>query len=111
MQLLTLGINHHTAPIEVRERVAFGPEILSSALHDFRSYIGSKAPLHFTEATILSTCNRTEIYCACNENPHIDSIKNASIQWLSGTQGISQDILQPHIYSLPQSEAVRRFRR
>ena len=107
MQLLTLGINHHTAPIEVRERVAFGPEVISSALHDFRSFIGSKAPMHYTEATILSTCNRTEIYCACNENPQIDVLQNASIQWLSGTQGVSQEDLQPHIYSLPQSQAVR----
>jgi glutamyl-tRNA reductase len=107
MQLLTLGINHHTAPIEVRERVAFGPEVISSALHDFRSFIGSKAPMHYTEATILSTCNRTEIYCACNENPQIEVLQNASIQWLSGTQGVSQEDLQPHIYSLPQSQAVR----
>jgi glutamyl-tRNA reductase len=107
MQLLTLGINHHTAPIEVRERVAFGPEILSSALHDFRNYIGTKAAMHFTEATILSTCNRTEIYCACNENPSLDVIQDASIQWLSGTQGLSTDALQPHIYTLPQSQAVR----
>ena len=107
MQLLTLGINHHTAPIEVRERVAFGPEVISSALHDFRSFIGSKAPMHFTEATILSTCNRTEIYCACNENPQIDVLQHASIQWLSGTQGVSQEDLEPHIYSLPQSQAVR----
>jgi glutamyl-tRNA reductase len=107
MQLLTLGINHHTAPIEVRERVAFGPEVISSALHDFRSFIGSKAPMHYTEVTILSTCNRTEIYCACNENPQIDVLQNASIQWLSGTQGVSQEDLQPHIYSLPQSQAVR----
>ena len=107
MQLLTLGINHHTAPIEVRERVAFGPEILSTALHDFRSFIGSKAAMHFTEATILSTCNRTEIYCACNENPSIDTLKNASIDWLSGSQGLSSEDLQPHIYTLPQSLAVR----
>jgi len=107
MQLLTLGINHHTAPIEVRERVAFGPEVISSALHDFRSFIGSKAPMHYTEATILSTCNRTEIYCACNENPQIEVLQNASIQWLSGTQGVAQEDLEPHIYSLPQSQAVR----
>lgn len=107
MQLLTLGINHHTAPVEVRERVAFGPDILSSALNDFRSFVGSQAPLHFTEATILSTCNRTEIYCACNENPSMEVLRSAAIAWLSETQGVPQDDLQPHIYSLPQSQAVR----
>jgi glutamyl-tRNA reductase len=107
MQLLTIGINHHTAPLDVRERVAFGPEILSSALHDFRSYIRNKASMHFTEATILSTCNRTEIYCACNQTSSDQLLKQASFQWLSGTQGISEEDLQPHMYALPQSEAVR----
>jgi glutamyl-tRNA reductase len=107
MQLLTLGINHHTAPIEVRERVAFGPEILSSALHDFRNFIRNKASMHFAEATILSTCNRTEIYCACDTSSNTSALKDASLQWLSGTQGFSKEDLQPHIYALPQSESVR----
>jgi glutamyl-tRNA reductase len=107
MQLLTLGINHHTAPIEVRERVAFGPEILSSALHDFRSFIRNKASMNFTEATILSTCNRTEIYCAGHASANHEVLKNASVEWLSVAQGFTQEDLQPHIYTLPQSEAVR----
>ncbi len=107
MQLLTLGINHHTAPLEVRERVAFGPDVLSSALHDFRRFIRNKVAMHFTEATILSTCNRTEIYFACNESPALELLQNASLEWLSGTQNIAPADLQPHMYSLPQSEAVR----
>jgi len=57
MQLFTFGINHQTAPVSIREKVAFHAETLELALHDF---VG-KRPVK--EAAILSTCNRTEIYC------------------------------------------------
>ncbi len=57
MQLLTLGVNHHTAPLAIREQVAFGPEKLIQALHDLTQ--SQRA----SEAAILSTCNRTELYC------------------------------------------------
>ncbi len=57
MGLLTLGFNHVTAPVEVRERVAFAPHQLPDALHDLRQ------DLAVPEVAILSTCNRTEIYC------------------------------------------------
>lgn len=107
MQLLTLGINHHTAPIAVRERVAFAPEIITSSLHDFRQFISSKTSLNFTEATILSTCNRTELYCAANDASAANTLHLASLDWLSQSQGISPAELQPHIYTLPQSNAVR----
>ncbi|MCB1661182.1 MAG: glutamyl-tRNA reductase, partial [Pseudomonadales bacterium] len=57
MGLLALGINHKTAPVEVRERVAFAPEHMWQALrkvvHD----------LSLDEVVIVSTCNRTELYC------------------------------------------------
>ena len=57
MRLYTLGINHHTAPVSVREQVAFGADKLPQALV---SLTGGPA----REAAILSTCNRTEVYCA-----------------------------------------------
>ena len=107
MQLLTLGINHHTAPVAVRERVAFEPEVMPSALHDFRKHIENKTSFGITEATILSTCNRTEIYCAANEADSENILKNASLDWLVKSQGISEHELNPHIYALPQSQAVR----
>ena len=56
MAIYTLGLNHTTAPIDVRERVAFGAESLGDALRDLTA--GRRAK----EAAILSTCNRTEIY-------------------------------------------------
>lgn len=58
MALLTLGINHRTAPIELRERVAFTPERMSEAFVELRAASGA------SEAAILSTCNRTELYLA-----------------------------------------------
>lgn len=58
MALLALGINHKTAPVEVRERVAFAPEQLGEAMADVHRQAGLQ------EVAILSTCNRTELYCA-----------------------------------------------
>jgi len=57
MSLLALGINHKTAPVEIRERVVFGPDHLQEALH------GLTACPEVQEAAILSTCNRVELYC------------------------------------------------
>ena len=57
MTLLALGINHRTATVAVRERVAFTPAQLESALAELRSLP------HISEAAVLSTCNRTELYC------------------------------------------------
>ena len=57
MSLLTLGINHTTAPIQVRERVAISNQNLELALKKLI------AVPHVDEAAIISTCNRTELYC------------------------------------------------
>ncbi len=58
MYLTVLGINHRTAPVEIRGQVAFPPEQIERALGELRTLDG----VH--EAAILSTCNRTELYCA-----------------------------------------------
>src|SRR2546426_12677959 len=68
MQLFTLGLNHHTAPLAIRERVAFDAERLRSAL----SELTAREPVK--EAAILSTCNRTELYCALGE-------QQAALEW------------------------------
>lgn len=57
MSLTILGINHRTAPVSIREKVAFGPEQLPLALKQARELSGVR------ESLILSTCNRTELYC------------------------------------------------
>ncbi|MGZ5223407.1 MAG: glutamyl-tRNA reductase, partial [Burkholderiales bacterium] len=58
MQLITFGLNHQTAPLDVRERVVFHAESLVQALRDL---VGQQ---RVKEAAIISTCNRTEVYCS-----------------------------------------------
>jgi glutamyl-tRNA reductase len=96
MTLIAYGINHATAPIEVREKVSFGNDIVSDALHELKHQSG----VH--EAAILSTCNRTEIYCSIdqqnNQNP---------VEWLHNFHGIQQNQLRPFLYKHPDQSAVR----
>ncbi|MFW6341933.1 MAG: glutamyl-tRNA reductase, partial [Halothiobacillaceae bacterium] len=56
MSLIALGLNHKTAPVDVRERIAFGPERIRGALMGLVRDCGAR------EAAIVSTCNRTEFY-------------------------------------------------
>ena len=107
MKLLTLGINHHTAPVAIREKVAFDPEFLQEALHNLRQHLVGANQAGLPEATILSTCNRTEVYCAANDSNAANLLHEATFDWLAKTQRLAPSSLQPHIYSLPQSEAVR----
>lgn len=65
VDVLTFGLNHVSAPVAVRERVAFPIDVLKPALDTLRATFGTGV----REAAILSTCNRTEIYCAAE--PHV----------------------------------------
>ena len=94
LQLFALGINHHTAPLAVREQVAFDPLNMGVALHDL---LRAK-PVR--EAAILSTCNRTELYCAA-EHPQ------AAADWLAEYHSLSPQKIGPYIYQHPQKDAVR----
>jgi glutamyl-tRNA reductase len=110
MRILTLGINHHTAPVAVREQVAFAPEMIQPALHHLKNHLSHVSETQLPEATILSTCNRTELYCAANDATTTDEqslLKNSAIQWLAESRGIDSKELLPHVYVLPQSQAVR----
>jgi glutamyl-tRNA reductase len=111
MQLLTIGINHHTAPVALRERVAFPLEQIKPALQTLKqAWSGKIARLgdapelnNLAEAAILSTCNRTELYCATDDR----SAREQAILWLSKYHNLPVEELAPHLYALPQSEAVR----
>ena len=94
MQLFALGINHHTAPLAVREQVAFEPEHLPNALGD----LVREKPVR--EAAILSTCNRTELYCATND-------PQAAADWFAEYHRLPPHDLNPYLYRLPQRDAVR----
>jgi glutamyl-tRNA reductase len=100
MGLIALGVNHRTAPVEIRERVAFTPEQLSHALQDLKGYASIR------EAAILSTCNRTELYCGM-ELSDMTRLED----WLQGYHGIGPGGLEPYLYRYPEQNAVRHILR
>jgi glutamyl-tRNA reductase len=95
MRLLAFGINHHTAPIDVREKAAFAPERLAAALQDVTTHGAA-------EATILSTCNRTEIYCGL-ESERDEPV----IAWFCDYHRLSRESIGPYLYRHPDQAAVR----
>jgi glutamyl-tRNA reductase len=100
MTLFAFGLNHTTAPLEVREKVTFHGEILPGALADLSHQKG------VAEAAILSTCNRTEIYC--NLDP---GDARGPMDWFSAYHGFKYTDLQPFLYNHPDSNAVKHLMR
>lgn len=94
MQLFALGLNHHTAPLSIREQVSFQPERLAQALLDL---VRAK-PVR--EAAILSTCNRTELYFATQA-------PDAAVAWLAEYHRLPSHELSPYLYTFPQRDCVR----
>lgn len=94
MQLYAIGINHQTAPLEVREKVAFRTDTLEQALRDLVDH----RPV--TEAAILSTCNRTEVYCNTDQ-------PDEAVRWLAGYHRLTTAALEPYLYQLPREQAVK----
>ena len=96
MQVLSIGLNHTTAPVEVRERAAVAAEHLDDALKD----ISKQSAIE--EATILSTCNRTEIYC------HVPTEKiETATNWLCDFHELKKHEVTPYLYTRPNEEAVK----
>lgn len=108
MNLISIGINHHIAPLEVREKVALVPEIMPDALQDLQKYLSQSQAKDKSEVAILSTCNRTEIYCAANDQIITDQqVTDKTIDWLSQQKGFQADELTPYLNTSIASEAVR----
>ena len=93
MSLYTFGLNHQTAPLDVRERVTFAPDTLSDALRDL---VGARKA---KEAAILSTCNRTEVYF------HGGSPEPVA-RWLEGVHRLPGGTLAPYTYVLEHDKVV-----
>ena len=74
MHLLTLGLNHTTAPLTIRERVAFGPDEIAATISKILLRLSDVESGEISEVLILSTCNRTELYVAC-EDPDLALLK------------------------------------
>jgi len=94
MQLFAFGINHQTAPLNVREQIAFNADSMEPALRDLVDHGAAK------EATILSTCNRTEVYCSTQELAQ-------PINWLAGYHKLQPADIEPYLYILPREQAVK----
>jgi glutamyl-tRNA reductase len=97
MQLLLVGVSHRTAPVELRERLDFSARGVDRALASLAG-----APAHH-EAAIVSTCNRVEMYVACDEP---EPAKHSIHHFLSEFHGVPADQLAPHLYAKTGNEAV-----
>ena len=97
MAVWALGINHTTAPLDLRGRFAFAIDQIEPTLQGLRASL-SRQP----EAAIISTCNRTEIYCA-GEKPELEH----TLDWLAHTGGVSPALLRAHSYTLEDGFAAR----
>lgn len=96
MPIFVLGINHKTAPVELREQLAFNDASIPAALADLR------AQPEVDEAAIVSTCNRTEVWCASGAG------EAASVQqWLARQRALGGDALRACLYEYRGEDAVR----
>ncbi len=104
MIVWALGINHTTAPLDLRGRFAFAVDQIEPTLKSLRQALSSP------EAAILSTCNRTEIYCATDdtESPHgVQQVLGRTVDWLAHTGGVTPALLRSHAYTLQDGPAAR----
>jgi len=106
MSLLVLGINHNTASVAVREKVAFAPELMQQALQDACTRAG------LAEAAILSTCNRTELYCLpASDTPDAGAARDRVLHWLCDYHGLPEAELKHAVYCHDEANAVRHLMR
>src|SRR5689334_17918684 len=97
MTVWALGLNHTTAPLDLRGRFAYAIDQLEPALRGLRDALALRP-----EAAILSTCNRTEIYCA-GERSDMDR----TFDWLAHSGGVSPNLLRSHAYTFQDEHAAR----
>jgi glutamyl-tRNA reductase len=101
MNLIALGINHNSAAVEVRERVAFAPEQVNEALVDACDVAGVE------EVVILSTCNRTEVYAILPEGARTGEKAVELIDWLANYHHLSARELHQFAYIHEDAQAMR----
>jgi glutamyl-tRNA reductase len=102
MSVFALGLNHTTAPLDLRGRFAFAPEQLPPVLRGFRDRLQRAMP----EAALVSTCNRTELYVAARPDAVRDLVTPA-LGWLAEQGGVSAAQLQSHTYVMEDRAAAR----
>lgn len=104
MQLLALGLNYTTAPIAIRERIAFTAEEIGQTIPLILKRYADSEFGSIREVAILSTCNRTELYCACENAMRA---KEVLLDYLSEAKQLSLESFAPHMYSFFNEEAAR----
>ena len=97
MSVWTLGLNHNTAPLDLRGRFAYAVDQVGPTLRSLRDSL-----VRPPEATLLSTCNRTEIYCAGGTGD-----MEHTLAWLAQSGGVSPALLRSHTYALRGDQAAR----
>jgi glutamyl-tRNA reductase len=97
MSVFALGLNHTTAPVDLRGRFAFAPEQLAPTLQAFRERLQ-----RVSEVAIVSTCNRTELYVGATAG-----LVSPAVDWLAGVGGVSSQTLREHAYVLEGGAAAR----
>ncbi len=95
MLICALGVNHGSAPLELRERLSYTDETRAAALAALRQ--------QYDEIVILDTCNRSEVYCASRE-AHDPAA--GLLSFLAGFHGLDAEQLRPHIYAHLQRDAI-----
>jgi glutamyl-tRNA reductase len=98
MKLVLAGLNHRSAPVEVREGLAFRPEDLSGALQTLRAGKGAR------EAMILCTCNRVEVTAMLDDEA---STPTLLCEFLAESHGMTGDGLRSYIYTFEEQHAIR----
>ena len=109
MTLIAFGINHKTAPVEIREKVAFAPEKMEQALHECLN----NGPVN--ETAIVSTCNRTELYCEIHDNQlsSQNTLQDIGplLEWFCDYHQLRREDVEPYIYLHSNDEAVQHILR
>ncbi|MGD8681567.1 MAG: glutamyl-tRNA reductase, partial [Lysobacterales bacterium] len=96
MPLFTIGISHHTAPIDIREKVAIPRSEYAARVAELCALPGVE------EVLVLGTCNRTEIYCLSSK-----AGRDQLLSWIHRTNGIPAGQLDPYFYSHEGEAATR----
>jgi len=97
MSVFALGLNHTTAPVDLRGRFAFTPEQLVPTLHQLRARLQRSS-----EVAIVSTCNRTELYVGAQPG-----LVSPAVDWLADVGGVASQTLRQHAYVLEGGAAAR----
>ena len=102
MAVWALGINHTTAPLDLRGRFAFALDQITPTLQGLRQSFGGSGSHPSVEAALISTCNRTEIYCAGDR-----AATEHTLDWLASRGGVSPSLLRSHAYTLENGQVAR----